>query len=157
MTASVIAERGHKCPNDKGKMMSHRGTVSPSFERVGTAWILLAAGAVALSGCATSAAAQTSVDPLTCYIDNAGPSVEPDGVELRCGGGVNAAIELTDAQPSTDPSTSVGEWEVTRATVGTSESGSAIVRVFTENSGQSCTYYRDLADPAQNSSRDCKL
>lgn len=111
---------------------------------------------VLVSGCATSAAAQSSVDPLTCYIDSDGPSIAPEAVTLRCGGGIEAKIDLTDAKPSTDPATSIGEWDVTRASVGTSKVGSAIVRVFTEQGGESCIYHRDLADPAQASSTECR-
>ena len=130
-------------------------TNTARVKRTGTAWFLLAAGAVALSGCAASASAQSSVDPLTCYIDSAGSSIDPDSVTLRCGGGVEAEINLTDARPSTDPEAAVGEWDITQASVGSSTVGSAIVRVWTENSGQSCTYHRDLGNPAQSSATDC--
>lgn len=111
---------------------------------------------VLVSGCATSAAAQSSVDPLTCYIDSDGPSIDPKAVTLRCGGGVEATIDLTEAKPSTDPATSVGEWDITGASVGTSDVGSSIVRVFTEQGSETCVYHRDLADQAQDSSTDCR-
>lgn len=111
---------------------------------------------LALAGCtspsANNSADETTsqLDPLTCYIDG-DETVDVATVTLRCGGGVTTSVDLKSSAQE-----HVGDWVITKTSVGASNIGSSIVKIHATNEIQTCTYYRDMADPPEKTTKDCQ-
>lgn len=104
-----------------------------------------------------AAAADPSVDPLTCYIAANG-SMAPVDAQLRCGD--NQAVDLTITAPETDnPAVeitggSLDGWEVTNASAGNATTGAPIVQVRITDGETRFTYTRDLSSGPETTNVD---
>lgn len=92
----------------------------------------------------------SQLDPLTCYIDG-DETVDVAAVTLRCGGGISTKVDLKSGTQE-----HLVDWVVAKTSVGASPIGSSIVKIHTTNETQSCTYYRDMADPPEKTTKDCQ-
>ncbi|KIA73453.1 hypothetical protein ANMWB30_23800 [Arthrobacter sp. MWB30] len=134
--------------------------MTPMTSRKAPMVAAMVAMAAVLGGCTPAAqpveqTTSASVDPLTCYIAGSTTGTAPENVTLTCGGGVTALVGITDAgAPAHDAP--LGDWTISTTATGTSDIGSTIVRIFTTHADQECTYYRDMAEPARNTTVDCR-